>query len=144
MPMREFRFEKGVCVGRRCSWLWLPRLFLMEEIMRIPREITTWTLPSPTRRAGVTGILSLELVRSLACARLGQRHSGRLQAARQHLPVDMAVRKLQSTLVQIRTRSKRLGSFFPELARSSEIKHDFVLLKHSGRCRSLFHSTLPL
>ena len=34
--------------------------------------------------------------------------------------------------------------FSPELARSSEIKHDFVLLKHSGRCRSLFHSTLPL
>ena len=45
--------------------------------------------------------------------RLGQRHSGRLQAARQHLHVDMAVHKLQSTLVQIRTRSKRLGSFFP-------------------------------
>ena len=52
-------------------------------------------------------------VRSLASARLGQRHSGRLQAARQHLHVDMAVHKLQSTLVQIRTRSKRLGSFFP-------------------------------
>ena len=83
-------------------------------------------------------------VRSLASARLGQRHSGRLQAARQHLHVDMAVHKLQSTLVQIRTISKRLGSFFPELARSSEIKHEFVLLKHSGRCRSLFHSTLPL
>ena len=57
MPMREFRFEKGVCVGRRCPWLWFPRCFLMKEIMRIPREITTWTLPSPTRRAGATGIL---------------------------------------------------------------------------------------
>ena len=51
-------------------------------------------------------------VRSLASARLGERHSGRLQAARQHLHVDMAVHKLQSTFVQIRTRSKRLGSFF--------------------------------
>ncbi len=67
---------------------------------------------------GIDGDLSLELVRSLACARLGQRHSGRLQAARQYLLVDMAVRKLQSTLVQIRTRSKRLGSFFFSGARS--------------------------
>jgi hypothetical protein len=29
----------------------------MEEMVRIPKEITTWTLLSPTRRAGATGIL---------------------------------------------------------------------------------------
>ena len=55
---------------------------------------------------------SFEPVRSLACARLGQRHSGRLQALRQRLQGDMAVHTLQPTLVQIRTRSRRLGFFF--------------------------------
>ncbi len=36
--------------------LWLPRLFLMGEMGRIPKETTTWTLLSPRRRAGVSGI----------------------------------------------------------------------------------------
>ena len=92
---------------------------------------------------GRDGDLSFEPVRSLACARLGQRHSGRLEAFQQHFQGDMAVHTLQPTLVQIRTRSRRLGSFFPELARSSKMKHEFVPFKHSGRCRSLFHSMLP-
>ena len=65
-------------------------------------------------------------VRSLASARLGQRHSGRLQAVRRHVQVDMAVHTLQPTLLQIRTRSRRLSSFFPELTRSSKMKHEFV------------------
>jgi hypothetical protein len=28
----------------------------MEEMVRIPKETTTWTLLSPTRRAGASGI----------------------------------------------------------------------------------------
>ena len=51
-------------------------------------------------------------VRSLASARLGQRHSGRLQAARQHLHVDMAVHKLQSTLCANQKKIQTHGFLF--------------------------------
>ena len=145
MPRREFRFEKGMCVGRRCPWLWFPRCFLMKEIMRIPREITTWTLPSPTRRAGATGIF---VVGAGAFAGLCQVRPAAQRPFTSRSTTLTCRHGCAQVAIHTCTNQNKIQTsgfvFFPGLARSSEIKHDFVLLKHSGRCRSLFHSTLPL
>ena len=144
MPMREFRFEKGVCVGRRCPWLWFPRCFLMKEIMRIPREITTWTLPSPTRRAGATGIF---VVGAGAFAGLCHVRPAAQRPFTSRSTTLTCRHGCAQVAIHTCTNQNKIQTFgvlfFPELARSSKMKHEFVPFKHSGRCRSLFHSMLP-